>query len=118
MGFDLARPKGVWTLSAHDPFQVREIDGRVRFLVRVQPRASRNEVVGAHGDAVKIRLTAPPVDGAANDKLVIFLSELLAVGRHSIMIVSGETSRSKLIEVSGITERAVRSAFSGAVAKP
>jgi uncharacterized protein len=99
-------------------FRIAEKDGRVRFAVRVQPRASRNELVGMHGDALKIRLTAPPVDGAANDKLVIFLSELFAVSRNSVMIVGGETSRSKTIEISGITEHAVRSAVDGAVAKP
>jgi uncharacterized protein len=99
-------------------FRITEKDGRVRFAVRVQPRASRNELVGMHGDALKIRLTAPPVDGAANDKLVIFLSELFAVGRNSVMIVGGETSRLKTIEISGITGHAVRSAVVGAVAKP
>jgi uncharacterized protein (TIGR00251 family) len=105
-------------LTGDVAFQVTEKNGRVRFSVRVQPRASKNEVIGAYGNAVKIRLTAPPVDGAANDKLVIFLSELFAVGRNSIMIVSGETSRLKVVEILGITERAVRSAIIGAVAKP
>ena len=87
--------------------RVNVVDGRVRFLVRVQPRASRSEVVGVHGDALKIRLSAPPVDGAANDALIEFLAHVFAVGRRDVRILSGETSRSKVVEIEGITERAV-----------
>jgi uncharacterized protein (TIGR00251 family) len=105
-------------LSELASFQIHEQNGRVRFLIRVQPRASRDEIVGLYGEALKIRLMAPPVDGAANDKLIIFLSETLAVSRSSIMIVSGQTSRSKVVEITGITERAVRDAISGVVEKP
>jgi uncharacterized protein (TIGR00251 family) len=86
---------------------VRAIDGRVRFAVRVQPRASRSEVVGVHGDALRIRLSAPPVDGAANEQLVIFLADIFAVSRRSVRILAGESSRSKLVEIDGVTERAV-----------
>ena len=88
--------------------RVTEIGGRVRFSVRVQPRAARSELAGEYGDALRIRLAAPPVDGAANDELVSFLSNLFAVGRKSVRILAGETARSKLIEIEGITERAVR----------
>lgn len=87
--------------------RVNEVDGRVRFLVRVQPRASRSEVVGVYGDALKIRLSAPPVDGAANDALIEFLADVFAVGHRDVRILSGETSRSKVVEIEGITERAV-----------
>jgi conserved hypothetical protein TIGR00251 len=79
----------------------------VRFSVRVQPRAARSEVVGVHGDAIKIRLSSPPVDGAANDELVIFLAEIFAVPRRAVRILAGETSRSKLIEIDGVTAQAV-----------
>lgn len=89
------------------PIDVRESNGRVRFSVRVQPRASRSEVVGEHGDAIKIRLAAPPVDGAANDALVIFLAESFAVPRRAVRILAGETSRSKIIEIDGVTANAV-----------
>ena len=89
------------------PLHVQEADGRVRFSVRVQPRASRNEVVGVHGDALKIRLSAPPVDGAANSALVEFLADVFALGRRDVRILAGETSRSKVVEIEGITERAV-----------
>lgn len=87
--------------------RVSSVNGRVRFAVHVQPRASRSEVAGIHGDALKVRLSAPPVDGAANDALIEFLAELFAVGRRSVRILAGETSRSKVIEIDGVTERAV-----------
>jgi uncharacterized protein (TIGR00251 family) len=92
---------------------VRESDGRVRFSVRVQPRASRDELAGVYGDAIKIRLAAPPVDGAANDALVNFLSSIFAVPRRAITILGGETSRSKVIEIEGLTARAIHDAVAG-----
>jgi len=64
-------------------------------------------VAGIHGDALKVRLSAPPVDGAANEALVEFLAHVFAVGRRDVRILAGETSRSKIVEVEGITERAV-----------
>jgi len=79
----------------------------------VQPRASRDEVSGVHGDALKIRLAAPPVDGAANDALVNFLAALFAVPRRSVRILAGESSRSKLIEIDGVTARAIHDVVGG-----
>ena len=79
----------------------------VRFAVRVQPRAAQSEVVGVHGDALKVRLQAPPVDGAANVALVEFLADSLGVARRAVRIVAGESSRSKLVEVDGIAPDAV-----------
>jgi uncharacterized protein len=70
--------------------------------VRVQPRASRTEVVGPHGDAVRIRLTAPPVDGAANEALIRFLAERLEVPRSAVRIEGGASSRSKVVAIDGI----------------
>ncbi len=64
-------------------------------------------MVGVHGDAIKIRLSSPPVDGAANDELMIFLAEIFAVPRRAVRILAGETSRSKLIEIDGVTAQAV-----------
>ena len=93
--------------------RVTESNGRVRFGVRVQPRASKTEVAGIHGEALKIRLAAPPVDGAANEALVEFLSDIFAVARRRVRIVAGETSRSKIVEIEGITEHAVREAAEG-----
>jgi uncharacterized protein len=94
------------------PLRVTTNAGRVRFSVRVQPRASNDEIAGVYGDALKVRLTAPPVDGAANEKLVDFLADIFVVGRQSVRIVSGESSRSKTVEIEGITERAVHDAAS------
>lgn len=82
--------------------QIEERDGCVRFTVRVQPRASRTEIVGVHGDAIKVRLTAPPVDGAANDALLEFLANVLCVTRGAVRILSGEKSRTKVVEVVGV----------------
>ncbi len=88
--------------------KVQHRGGSVQFAVHVQPRASRSEVAGVHGDALKVRLLAPPVDGAANEALVDFLADLFAVARRAIRIVSGATSRSKVVEIDGITDEAVQ----------
>lgn len=80
----------------------------VRLTVHVQPRASRSEIVGLHGAALKVRLQAPPVDGAANDALVALLAERLGVPRRSVRVVAGATSRAKMVEVDGTTEAVVR----------
>lgn len=80
----------------------------VRFEVRVQPRASRTEVAGPYGDALKVRLAAPPVEGAANRELVAFLARALGVPKSAVRIVRGETRRSKLVEVEGRGEEDVR----------
>jgi uncharacterized protein len=88
--------------------RVTEANGRVRFSVRVQPRASRSEVSGVYGDSLKVRLTAPPVDGAANAALVTFFADIFAGSPRAVKILAGETSRSKTVEIEGITERTVR----------
>ena len=81
---------------------VDERRGTVRFAVRVQPRASRSEICGTHGGALKVRLHAPPVDGAANESLVELVAEVLGVSRRQVRIVAGATSRSKVVEVEGV----------------
>ena len=88
--------------------RVQEANGRVRLSVRVQPRASQSAIVGIHGDALRIRVSAPPVDGAANAALIEFLADIFAVSRRSVRILAGESSRSKVVEIDGITERVVR----------
>jgi uncharacterized protein len=80
----------------------------VRVAVHVQPRASRSEIIGQHGAALKVRLQAPPVDGAANEALVHLLADSLGVSRRSVRVVAGTTSRTKTVEVDGTTEAAVR----------
>jgi len=80
----------------------------VRFSVRVQPRASKNEVVGLHGSSLKVRLTAPPVDGLANDALIDFLSHALNASRRNVCIVSGHASQTKVVEISGVDLKSVQ----------
>jgi uncharacterized protein (TIGR00251 family) len=70
-----------------------------RLQVRLQPRATRNRILGRHGDAIKIQVHAPPVDGAANAELIDLLAVALGVPRRSIHILRGATSRTKLIEI-------------------
>ena len=88
---------------------LRESDGGVSFAVRVQPRASRTVVAGTMGDAVKVAVAAPPVDGKANEALIRFFAELLGVPRASVEIVSGEASRNKVVRVAGVTAEFVQS---------
>lgn len=74
----------------------------VRLTLRVQPSAARSEVAGRHGDAIRVRLAAPPVDGKANEALIALLSELLAVPKRSVVLTRGATGRSKVVEVTGV----------------
>jgi uncharacterized protein (TIGR00251 family) len=87
---------------------IRESAEGVSFAIRVQPRASRNAVAGEMGDAVKIALTAPPVEGKANEACIEFLAKLLGVARSSVTIAAGETGRNKVIRVAGVTAAHVR----------
>ena len=80
----------------------------VTFAVKVQPRAKKNAILGELGDAVKISLAAPPVDGRANQACVELFAELLNVPRSAVTIVSGETSRRKVVRVAGISAESVR----------
>jgi len=78
---------------------IHEKDGAIVFKIHVQPKASRNQVAGLHGDALKIRLTAPPVDGKANKALCRFLAECLDLAASDVEIVSGHTAKAKTIAV-------------------
>jgi len=71
----------------------------VRFRVRVQPRASRNEFADVQNGVLRVRLRAPPVDGAANEALVEFIADELGLARRQVRIVSGFGSRNKVVEV-------------------
>lgn len=74
----------------------------VRLEVKVQPRSSRNQIVGEQNGALKVKLTAPPVDGEANAALIDFLSSCLKIPRKDINLVKGDTSRLKLVEIAGL----------------
>ena len=80
----------------------------IRLSAIIQPRSSKNEVTGIYNNALKIRLTSPPVDGAANKACIRFFSKLLGVGPSEISIVQGFSSRNKTIEVIGLTEKKFR----------
>lgn len=82
----------------------KRTDASATFAVRIQPRASKNGVSRMQVGSLKIRLTAPPVDGAANEALVRFLSDSLSVGRSQVEIVSGHTSREKRVKITGMSE--------------
>lgn len=92
-------------------FDLNEKDNAVTIRIRVQPRASRTEIVGEHAGAIKLRVAAPPVDGKANEECRRFLAKLLKVGATSIEIISGDSSRDKVIRVSNISARRVLEAL-------
>lgn len=75
----------------------------VAFSVRVVPRASRNKIAGIRDGIVRIQLTAPPVEGAANEALVSFLSSVLRMPKRDVEIISGHTAREKVVSVSGLS---------------
>jgi hypothetical protein len=83
--------------------RIGEVVGGVRLEVKVQPRSSRNQIVGEQAGVLKVKLTAPPVEGEANAALVDFLSGYLKVPRKDINLIKGETSRHKIIEILGIS---------------
>ena len=80
----------------------------ITLSIRIQPRASKNEIVTMESGGIKIRLTAPPVDGAANEALVKFLATTLSIPKSHVEIVSGHTSREKVVRITGIGDSEVR----------
>ncbi len=98
--------------SKNSPQRNKGAMSSATFSIRIQPRASQNEIIVMEGGGFKIRLTAPPVDGAANDALIRFLADTLSVTRSQIEIVSGHTSKNKIVRIEGIgkedTERVLK----------
>ena len=82
-----------------------EKDGSISFKVQVVPRASRSEIVGEHNGALRVRVAAPPVDGAANEELIHTLARALRVKRGAIEVVAGRTSKTKQVRVTGASQR-------------
>ena len=78
-----------------------------RLSLRFQPRASSNAIVGLHGQCIRVRLTAPPVDGAANSALLDFLASRLGVAPATLELVRGHSGREKVVEVTGLTPEEV-----------
>lgn len=83
-------------------FILKEDSQGIVFKVKVQPRASKNEVAGVLGDALKVRITAPPVDGEANECCINFFAKLFKVAKKDVEIISGHTGRNKTILICGI----------------
>ena len=94
-------------------FAIHEGDGGVTFAVKIHPRAKTNKISGELGEALKLSLTAPPLDGRANQACVEFLAKLLKVPRSSVTIASGLTTRYKVIRVAGVTGQYVRERLHG-----
>jgi hypothetical protein len=93
--------------------KITESADGVVFSVHVQPRASKNQICGVHGDELKLRLTSPPVEGEANRLCIEFLAKLLQVPKSSVSITTGEKSRHKTVKVAGATAAEVLQLFKG-----
>lgn len=87
---------------------IHESGGGVSFAVKVHPRAKKNAITGEVGDALKVSLTAPPLDGRANDACIEFFAKLLKLPRSSVTIASGLTGRNKVIRVAGASTEELR----------
>jgi uncharacterized protein len=87
---------------------IQESGGGVAFAIKVHPRAKKNAITRELGDALKVSLTAPPIDGRANEACIEFFANLLKVSRSSVTIASGLSSRNKVIRVAGLSVEEVR----------
>lgn len=85
----------------------------VSFAVKVHPRARKNAITGIVGDALKLSLTAPPVEGKANQAVIEFFADLFAIPRSSVTIASGTTSRNKVVRIAGLSRAAVEQRLAG-----
>jgi uncharacterized protein (TIGR00251 family) len=89
-------------------FEVRDTPAGAVFAVKVHPRAKKDAITGEIADALKLALTAPPVEGRANEACIEFLARLLQVPRSSISIAAGQNSRNKVIRIAGLSAEEVR----------
>lgn len=87
---------------------IESIKGGVRIHFFIQPKASRNEVIGPHNNEIKIKLSAPPVDGKANEELIDYLSDIFSVPKRQIILVKGETNRHKTVDIIGVPPEQVK----------
>jgi hypothetical protein len=83
----------------------------MRLDVYIQPRASITELAGMHGDRIKIRIAAPPVEGAANDALIEFVARRLGIAKGRVRLISGKSSRTKSLEIDGVDSSRISSAL-------
>ncbi len=82
--------------------KIGELENGIRIQIKVQPRSSKNQIAGVQQGALKIKLTAPPVEGEANKALVNFLSGVLKIPKKNIKIIKGESARNKIVDIKGI----------------
>ena len=87
---------------------LQELADGISFAVKVYPRAKKNAITGEVGEALKLSITAPPVDGKANEACIAFFTKLLRVPRSSVTIASGQNGRNKVIRVSGVSAEEIR----------
>mgnify|MGYP001066078779 CR=1 FL=1 len=92
---------------------IHEKQGAVTFAVKVHPRSNQDAITGKLGDALKLSLTAPPIDGRANRACIDFFAKLLKVPKSSVTIASGASGRSKVIRVAGVSAEYVRERLRG-----
>ena len=99
------------TLTQETPTFARDVAGGCTLSVRIHPGARKNTVTGIHAESLKISLTTPPVDGRANEALIAFLAEALRLPRSRITLITGQTSRTKLIRITGKSAADVHAAL-------
>src|SRR6201996_4158936 len=87
----------------------------ITFAIKVHPRARKKAITGIVGDALKLALAAPPVEGKANHAVIEFFADLFEIPRSSVTIASGETSRNKVVRISGVNRTMVEQRLSGAL---
>ena len=95
---------------------IRDTAAGAAFAIRLHPRARKNAITGVAGDALKLALTAPPVEGKANQACIEFLAEFLNVPRSSVTIVAGQSSRNKVVRVAGRTAAQLEERFRAIIA--
>jgi uncharacterized protein (TIGR00251 family) len=95
---------------------IQEFAGGVTFAVKVHPKAKKNAITGELGNALKLSLTSPPLEGRANEACIEFFAKLLKLSRSSVTIASGQTSRQKMIRISGLSAEEVRRRIASATA--
>ena len=98
-------------MSLMDSSFAKDVTDGCTLAVRVHPRARKNSVTGVHADTLKIALTAPPVDGKANEALIAFLADTLRLPRARVALVSGLTSRAKMVRITGKSAAEVAAAL-------
>ncbi len=85
--------------------EIKPCKAGIQFAAAIQPRASRNQILGIHNHCLKIKLTSPPVDGAANQACIKFLAKAFGISPSRIAIVKGETSKNKIIQFEGMDSK-------------